>query len=109
LRHLGDLVQVDTLQARLLPDGARFQFIARDTITRFDGLRAIQIDGGSEFKEQFEAAGRRRKILLFVNAPHCPEMNGPHRIICCGRKTSTTKCHRCPDPVDTEALTPFRF
>jgi transposase InsO family protein len=39
-------------------------------------IKAIQIDGGSEFKDQFEAACRRAEIMLFVNPPRCPEMNG---------------------------------
>jgi putative transposase len=98
----GDLVQVDTLQVRLLPNLLRIQFRAHDVISKYAGLktykrqtsgaaaeflhhlkmkfpfriRAIQIDGGSEFMDQFEDACRRRKILLFVNPPHRPEMNG---------------------------------
>ncbi|MBP1768978.1 MAG: Integrase catalytic region [Candidatus Aminicenantes bacterium] len=98
----GDLVQVDTLRVRLLPNLLRIQFTAHDVISKYAGLktykrltsgaaaeflhhlkmkfpfriRAIQIDGGSEFMDEFEAACRRRKILLFVNPPHCPEMNG---------------------------------
>ena len=39
-------------------------------------IKAIQIDGGSEFKDQFEEACRRLEITLFVNPPRCPEMNG---------------------------------
>jgi putative transposase len=98
----GDLVQVDTLQVRLCPDEIRFQFSARDTVIRFDGLRAykrqtstagadflhylrkkfpfkikaIQIDGGSEFKDQFEEACWRKKILLFELPPRSPRLNG---------------------------------
>lgn len=98
----GDLVEVDTLQIRLCPNEIRFQFGARDVCVRFDGLRAykrqtstaaadflhylrkkfpfpikaIQIDGGSEFKDQFEDACRRKKIVLFVNPPRRPELNG---------------------------------
>jgi len=98
----GDLVQVDTLQVRLLPDEVRFQFSARDTITRMDGLRAykrqtssagadflhylrkkfpfpiraIQIDGGSEFRDQFEEACQGKDILLFELPPSSPKLNG---------------------------------
>lgn len=72
----GDLVQVDTLQVRLQSDDVRWQFSSRDLISRWDvsrvyrratsftatkfleymerkfpfRIRAIQIDGGSEFK-----------------------------------------------------------
>ena len=98
----GDLVQVDTLHARLVPDERRFQFRAHDVISKRAALRvykrqtsgaaaeflyhlkmkfpfhirAIQIDGGSEFMDEFEKACKRSKIRLFVNPPHHPEMNG---------------------------------
>jgi transposase InsO family protein len=98
----GDLVEVDTLQVRLLPDEVRYQFSARDVVVRLDALKAykrqtstaaadflhylrkkfpfpikaIQIDGGSEFKDQFEEACRRRGILLFELPPHSPKLNG---------------------------------
>jgi len=98
----GDLVQLDTLHARLLPDERRIQFRAHDVISKRAALRvykrqtsgaaaeflhhlkmkfpfrirAIQIDGGSEFMDEFEKACKRNKIRLFVNPPHHPEMNG---------------------------------
>jgi len=98
----GDLVEVDTLQVRLLPDEVRYQFSARDVVIRFDALKAykrqtstaaadflrylrkkfpfpikaIQIDGGSEFKDQFEEACRRQDILLFELPPQSPKLNG---------------------------------
>ena len=98
----GDLVQVDTLQIRLVPNEIRYQFSARDVVVKYDGLRAyksqtslkaahllqylrkkfpfkvkaIQIDGGSEFKDQFEEECRRRKILLFLLPAHSPKLNG---------------------------------
>jgi putative transposase len=97
----GDLVQVDTLYVRLVANQMRFQFSACDMEAKFGAYRAyrrqastagagflhhlktkfpfrikaIQIDGGSEFKDQFEEACRRREIALFVNPPRCPEMN----------------------------------
>ncbi len=98
----GDLVQLDTLHARLLPGERRIQFRAHDVISKRAALRvyrrqtsgaaaeflyhlkmkfpfsirAIQIDGGSEFMDEFEKACKRSKIRLFVNPPHRPEMNG---------------------------------
>jgi len=36
----GDLIQVDTLQIRLIPNEIRYQFSARDVVTKFDGLKA---------------------------------------------------------------------
>lgn len=98
----GDLVQVDTLHIYLREGRTRFQFSARDTISRWDcgraynratsftaamfldymekkfpfAVRAIQIDGGSEFKGQFEEACRRRGIRLFVTPPRSPKLQG---------------------------------
>jgi transposase InsO family protein len=39
-------------------------------------IKAIQIDGGSEFKRHFEEACQKRKIRLFVLPPHSPKLNG---------------------------------
>lgn len=98
----GDLVQVDTLQVRILPNEVRFQFSAWDRVSKRGGfrayrrqtstaaanflhhlrtkfpfkIRAIQIDGGSEFMDQFEGACRAKHILLFVNHPNQPKQNG---------------------------------
>jgi putative transposase len=98
----GDMVEVDTLQIKLVPNEIRYQFTARDVVTRFDALRAykhqtspkaahflhylrkkfpypiraIQIDGGSEFKDQFEAECEAKKIPLFVLPPRSPKLNG---------------------------------
>jgi putative transposase len=98
----GALVQIDTLQVTLIPDEIRYHFGARDRFSKYDAykayrrqtssaaadflhhlrmkfpfrIRAIQIDGGSEFMDQFEIACREQHILLFVNLPNCPRMNG---------------------------------
>jgi len=98
----GDLVQVDALQVRILPNEIRFQFTAWDRVSKRGGfrayrrqtstaaanflnhlrtkfpfkIRAIQIDGGSEFMDQFEEACRAHNILLFVNRPNQPKQNG---------------------------------
>ncbi len=98
----GDLVQVDTLQVRILPNEVRFQFSAWDRVSKRGGfrayrrqtstaaanflhhlrtkfpfkIRAIQIDGGSEFMDQFEEACQVQDILLFVNRPNQPKQNG---------------------------------
>jgi hypothetical protein len=39
-------------------------------------LRALQVDGGSEFAAQFEAECQRRSIRLFVLPPRSPKLNG---------------------------------
>lgn len=98
----GDLVQVDTLQIRLQSDDRRWQFSSRDLISRWDvsrvyrratsfaaarfleymekkfpfPIRAIQIDGGSEFKKDFEQACLGRGIRLFIIPPRTPKLQG---------------------------------
>jgi len=98
----GDLVEVDTLKVTLIPNEIRYQFSARDVVVKFDGLRAyksqtsikaahflqylqkkfpfkikaIQIDGGSEFKKYFEQECKRREIILFELPPRSPKLNG---------------------------------
>ncbi|MBU1127051.1 integrase core domain-containing protein [Patescibacteria group bacterium] len=98
----GDLVQLDTLVIKLLPDLVRYQFTARDIISKRDALKvysrqtsfcavlfldylerslpfkikALQIDGGSEWRKEFEAECQKRNILLFVLPPRSPKLNG---------------------------------
>lgn len=98
----GDLVQVDTLDVRPLPGVVLKHFTARDVITRWDVLevhtratatlaqgflgtiiermpfpvKALQVDGGSEFRAVFEEACRRQGIKLFVLPPRSPKLNG---------------------------------
>ena len=98
----GDLVQLDTLDLRPSPNVVLKQFTARDVISRWDvievhrratstaatlfldtlerrlpfPLRALQVDGGSEFAALFEAACRQRGLRLFVLPPRSPKLNG---------------------------------
>jgi len=98
----GDLVQVDTVQIRFRNSEVRYQFSARDAVSRWDcsraagratsntaaafleymekkfpfAVRAIQIDGGSEFKKHFEQACRQHEIRLFVIPPKSPKLQG---------------------------------
>jgi putative transposase len=98
----GDLVELDTLDVRPMPDKALKHFTARDLISRWDvveahtratantasqfldtiqarmpfEIRAFQVDGGSEFEAQFEAECQRRGLLLFVLPPRSPKLNG---------------------------------
>ena len=39
-------------------------------------IKAIQVDGGSEFQAAFEEACRERGIRLFVLPPRSPKLNG---------------------------------
>jgi len=98
----GDIVQVDTLDREILPGLRRKQFTARDYVSKFDVVRAfstassrcakvfldtlaqrmpfpvkaIQVDGGSEFMGEFEAECQTRGIRLFVLPPRSPKLNG---------------------------------
>ncbi len=98
----GDIVQVDTADIRPLPGVVYKHFTARDVVSRWDSVdvyhratahtaasfldgllermpfpvRAIQVDGGSEFKADFERACQERGIRLFVLPPRSPKLNG---------------------------------
>jgi len=98
----GDIVEVDTLDVRPLPGVILKHFTARDIISRWDVLeahtratsntasgfmeamiermpfpiRAVQVDGGSEFEDVFEETCRRKGIKLFVLPPRSPKLNG---------------------------------
>ncbi len=98
----GDLVQVDTLDVRLLPGVTLKQFTARYLISKWDvvearsrasshtakefidtllrgmpfKVKAIQVDGGSEFYSEFERECECRGIKLFVLPPRSPKLNG---------------------------------
>jgi len=101
-RAPGDIVEVDTLDVRPLPGVILKQFTARDVISRRDVLeahtraasntasgfidvllkrmpfpiRAIQVDGGSEFQDTFERECQKRGVKLFVLPPRSPKLNG---------------------------------
>jgi transposase len=99
----GDLVQVDSADVRWQGSAQGYKhFSARDYVSRWDVLgvytrataasardfleavlkrtpfevRAIQVDGGSEFKAEFEAACREKGLHLFVLPPRSPKLNG---------------------------------
>lgn len=98
----GDLVEVDTLEVRPVPGVVFKQFTARDVVSRWDviqahgratafaasqfletllhrmpfPIRALQVDGGSEFAAEFEQACQQRGLHLFVLPPRSPKLNG---------------------------------
>jgi transposase InsO family protein len=99
----GDIVQVDSADVRWSGVNQVYKhFSARDYVSRWDVLgvygratavtasdfldavlartpfevRAIQVDGGSEFKAEFEAACQEKGLLLFVLPPRSPKLNG---------------------------------
>ncbi len=98
----GDLVQLDTVQLRLLPGVVRYQFTAIDVVSRYSvvgvhtvatattataflatliarfpfPIRTIQVDGGSEWMAGFETACAARGVALWVLPPRKPQGNG---------------------------------
>jgi len=102
VKNPGDLVQLDTLDIRPLPGVVLKHFTAHDVLSRWNVLavhsqanattaanflnnlearmpfpvRAIQVDGGSEFEAIFEEECRRRNIKLFILPPRSPKLNG---------------------------------
>jgi transposase InsO family protein len=98
----GDLLQVDTLDLRPLPGLVFKHFTARDAVSRWDvvevhtacsatlathfldtcqarmpfPIKALQVDGGSEFKAAFEQACQARGLRLFILPPRSPKLNG---------------------------------
>ena len=102
VREPGSLVEVDTLDLRPLPGVIIKHFTARDLSSRWDvvgvytratavtatsflgqvmermpfKVNAIQVDGGSEFRAQFEDACKELGIRLFVLPPRSPKLNG---------------------------------
>lgn len=98
----GDLIQLDTVFITLAPGKAIRHFTAYDPVARWTvakafnrataaaasrfldkvlaempfKVKAIQVDGGSEFKAEFEAACQARNIRLYELPPKRPQLNG---------------------------------
>jgi putative transposase len=98
----GDVVQIDTLSIAILPGQTIKQFTAYDPFAKWTvakpykrataknaaeflarvraqmphPVRAVQIDGGSEFMAEFERACADAKIALYVLPPRSPKLNG---------------------------------
>jgi putative transposase len=98
----GDLVQLDTLRVRTESNDTRYQFTAQDYVSKFTArsvatkitssaatvildaledrlpvkVKAIQVDGGSEFMAVFERLCQLRGIELYVLPPRSPKLNG---------------------------------
>jgi putative transposase len=98
----GDIIEVDTMDVRPLPGVIMKHFTARDVVSKWDVIevasqanavsatkfinslqrrmpftvRALQVDGGSEFQSVFEETCERLGIRLFVLPPRSPKLNG---------------------------------
>ena len=102
IENPGDLVQIDTKEIRM-PGGMTLKhFSSRDVVSRWDVLevhhratslaaahfldtlldrvpfpiKALQVDGGSEFAAEFEEACQQKELPLFVLPPRSPKLNG---------------------------------
>lgn len=98
----GDIVELDTMDVRPLPGVILKHFSSYDVVSKWNVLgiytqataatakrflddmvtrtpnqiKAIQIDGGSEFQSVFEEECQRRNFKLFVLPPRSPKLNG---------------------------------
>jgi putative transposase len=98
----GELVQIDTLFVNVTPERAIKHFTAYDPIAKWTAarvssaatataartfldqlvttmpfpVRGIQVDGGSEFRAEFEQACAEKHLTLFVLPPKRPQLNG---------------------------------
>jgi transposase InsO family protein len=98
----GDLVQLDTMHLTPVPGIERRHFSAVDVVSRWSvtgvraratagtasdfldelvarspfPIKALQVDGGSEFMAEFEMACQERGLALFVLPPRSPKLNG---------------------------------
>ncbi|HXY13201.1 MAG TPA: helix-turn-helix domain-containing protein [Terriglobales bacterium] len=97
----GDLVEIDTKEIRMRRGVIRKHFSARDVVSRWDvvevhpratslaaahfldtllertpfPIKAVQVDGGSEFAAEFEEACQQKQLPLFVLPPKSPKLN----------------------------------
>jgi putative transposase len=95
-------VEIDTKDVRLRRGVLLKHFSARDVVSRWDvveahrratslaaarfldtllervpfTVKAVQVDGGTEFAAEFEAAGQQRNVPLFILPPRSPKLNG---------------------------------
>ena len=102
IKETGDIVQLDTLDLRPLPGVLFKHFTAHDVVSKWNVMsvhrqanastaahflgilqermpfpvKAIQVDGGSEFEAEFEKECQLRGIRLFVLPPRSPKLNG---------------------------------
>jgi putative transposase len=98
----GALVQLDTVFVNISPTKPIKHFTAYDPVAKWTvakafnrataasatifldklladmpfAVKAIQVDGGSEFMAEFEQACQTKGIRLYVLPPKCPQMNG---------------------------------
>lgn len=125
-RSPGDIVQLDTMDVRPEPGVVLKQFTTVDVVSRWSvptivsnatallasraldnliartpfPIKAIQVDGGSEFMAEFEDACQQKGILLFELPPRSPKLNG--RVERANR-TYREEFYNCSDATPTVA------
>ena len=123
----GELVQVDTLSVNVRPDEAIKQFTAYDPVARFTTakafstatagcaknflakllaafpfpIKAIQVDGGSEFMAEFEQTCKDQGLALFVLPPQRPQLNGAVERAQGSWRYEFYACHDLPHRLDS--------
>ena len=101
IQQPGDLVEIDTKEIRMRGGVILKHFSARDVVSRWDvvevhrrgtslaaarfldtllnrlpfPIKALQVDGGSEFAAEFELACQHKELPLFVLPPKSPKLN----------------------------------
>jgi putative transposase len=120
IAHPGDLVQVDTKDLRF-GNGTTFKHLSLiDNRSRYAAaeigvhassqtvaahldrmlsrlpfpVKAVQVDGGSEFKSHFETYCQEHHLKLFVLPPRSPKLNGKVERL---QRTFEDECYRCLD------------
>ena len=63
-------------------------------------IQAIQVDGGSEFRADFEAACQEKNLTLYVLPPKRPELNGAVERAQCSWRYEFYACYDLPARLD---------
>ena len=122
----GELVQIDTLFVNVAPDKAIKHFTGYDPVAKWTAARVanqasaasarafldqllaatpfqitgIQVDGGSEFRAEFEQACAEKGLNLFVLPPKRPQLNGAVERAQSSWRYEFYACHDLPHRLD---------
>jgi putative transposase len=122
----GALVQIDTLFVNVRPDRAIKHFTAYDPVAKWTvgsvatrataqcatalldkliaeapfPIEGIQVDGGSEFRADFETACQDKGLTLFVLPPKRPQLNGAVERNQGSWRYEFYACHDLPSRID---------
>jgi transposase InsO family protein len=122
----GALVQIDTLFVNVRPDRAIKHFTAYDPVAKWTvgsvatrttaqcaralldkliaeapfKIEGIQVDGGSEFRADFEMACQQKGLTLFVLPPKRPQLNGAVERAQASWRYEFYACHDLPSRIE---------